>query len=115
MLAATISCKSLRGSKPVAEMMFCKPGSFAGICESRYCPNGEVCTWSTRTPETALAPGITKPSNVGSTAAKLAEAVKTKIRAAESFMWLLMHHSTNWDGREFPEYGDLVKVVGWNC
>src|SRR5580698_9652892 len=99
-VAARISSKSLRGSKPVADMNCRNSLSFDCICDKIYCPKGEVTLWATFMPETTVASGMTRFNSAGVTPAVAVAAAATNEKAIEYSLFIgNLLHSTSKDGQ----------------
>src|SRR5271168_3168808 len=100
-VAATISCRSLRGSKPVAAMNCRNPLSLNCICARIYCPKGDATLWSTFMPETTVASGMTRFSRAGVTPAVAVAAARDNVKTVlykKVFIREPQLHSTSNDG-----------------
>src|ERR1700722_9069447 len=95
-VAARISSRSLRGSKPVEEMNCRNPLSFDCICDKIYCPKGEVTLWATFMPETTVASGMPSFNGAGVTPAVAVAAAATNEKAIEYSLFIgnLLHSSS---------------------
>src|ERR1700728_885485 len=87
-VAARISSRSLRGSKPVEDMNCRNPVSFDCICDKIYCPKGEVTLWATFMPETTVASGMTRFSRAGVTRAVAVAAAAISEQAIKDSLFI---------------------------